>query len=94
MALKINASSLVTNHYLKLDSNGVDFAETSVGGSRHFFFRDISCILMSADSTLSFQVGKEVFSIPTKPGNEKHQTVIETLVSEVRRANGATQAGN
>jgi hypothetical protein len=89
MALKINASSLVTNHYLNVHSSGVDFAETSVGGSRHFFFRDISCILMSADSTLSFQVGKEVFSIPTKPGNKTHETVISVLVREVLRANGS-----
>jgi hypothetical protein len=89
MALKIDASSLVTRRYLDVSSDGVRFADTPVGGSRRFRFREISCILMSADSKLSFQVGREVFSIPTKPGNKKHETVVATLVSEVRRAKSA-----
>jgi hypothetical protein len=89
MALKITASSLIVSHYLDVNSDGVQFSETAIGGSRRFKFQDIRCILMSADCKLSFQVGREVFSIPTDPGNTKHQTVISTLVREVRRVNGA-----
>ena len=91
MALQISASSLVTNHYLVVESDGVKFAETAVGGARRFRFRDIECILMSPENRLSFQVGKEVFSIPTKPGDQKHQEVIATLVHEVKRASGVIE---
>jgi hypothetical protein len=90
MALKITASSLITSHYLKVQSDGVHFSETAIGGSRRFRFGDIECVLMSADSKLSFQVGNEVFSIPTKPGDKSHQKVIATLLSEIRRANNPT----
>ena len=87
MSLKISASNLFTKHYLLVRSDGVKFCEISAfGGPRHFRFADIECILLSPDHKLSFQVGKEVFSIPTNPNDAKHQTVIATLVSEVRRA--------
>jgi len=93
MALRIKASSLFTNHYLDVQSDGVRFCESALGGSRRFRFREINCILMSADSKLSFQVGKEVFSIPTNPGNKKHQAVIATLLNEVRRARSEMLSG-
>jgi hypothetical protein len=90
MALKIKANSLFVACSLKLDSEGVAFQETAaVGGTRRFAFRDIDCVLMSPDHTLSFQVGDEVFSIPTKPDNKKHQEVIDALVQCVRK--GAIQ---
>jgi hypothetical protein len=89
MTLKISASSLFKNHYLKLDSGGVKFYESAaIGGAKRFRFSEILCILMSPDNTLSFQVGQEVFSIKTNPANTKHQTVINTLNQEVQRANG------
>ncbi len=89
MTLKINAGDLLTNRYLVVDSEGVKFCETSLGGgTRRFRFSDIECILISPDHKLSFQVGNEVFSIPTKPANEKHQTVISSLVRAVASANG------
>ena len=87
MSLKISASNLLTKHFLIVRSDGVKFCEISAFGSpRHFRFADIECILLAPDQKLSFQVGKEVFSIPTDPNNAQHQTVITTLVSEVRRA--------
>jgi hypothetical protein len=46
---------------------------------------------MSADHKLSFQVGKEVFSIPTAPQNAEHQSIIATLVHEVKRAHGVAE---
>ena len=88
MTLKISASSLFKNHYLKLDSGGIKFYESAgIGGAKRFRFSDILCILMSPDNTLSFQVGREVFSIKTNPTNAKHQAVINTLIQEVQRAN-------
>jgi hypothetical protein len=90
MALKINNTSLVTNHYLVVESDGVRYCETSfAGGTRRFRFSDIECILISPSHTLSFQVGKEVFSIPTRADNAKHQETIGALVNEVRRAGEA-----
>lgn len=85
MALKISASDLVTQRYLSVDSEGVEFKETAfVGGKRRFAFREIDCVLLSAQGVLSFQVGREVFSVPTKRGDKKHQEVIDTLVRELK----------
>jgi hypothetical protein len=90
MALQINAGDLVTKRFLRVASDGVQFCETSIGGGgRHFRFADIVCILLSPENKLSFQVGDEVFTIPTKADDSKHQAVIATFVQEVRRANGA-----
>jgi len=86
MALKINASSLFSSHYLTVTSDGVKYFEGAVGiSARTFRFNQIECVLMSADNKLSFQVGREVFTIPTDPNNTKHQTVIATLVQEIQR---------
>ena len=90
MALKINAGSLLENRYLVVESDGLKFCETALtGGKRHFRFHEIGCILLSPEHKLSFQVGREVFSIQTKPNDMKHQEVIAAFVSQVRQANGA-----
>jgi hypothetical protein len=89
MALKINAGDLFTNRYLLVESDGVKFCESSLGGGvRRFRFHEIFCVLISPEHKLSFQVGQEVFTIPTKPENAKHQTVISAFLREVQRANG------
>lgn len=87
MSLKISASTLITKHYLTVDSAGVNFMEAAGFSSvRRFAFSRIECVMMSADHKLSFQVGNEVFSIPTRPENAGHQAVINTLLQEVRRS--------
>ena len=87
-SLKISASSLLKNHFLQLDSGGVKFYESSgIGGAKRFQFSEIGCVLMSPDHTLSFQVGQQVFSIPTDPNNARDQAVITALVQELRRTN-------
>jgi hypothetical protein len=86
MALRITASTLLTKHSLEVHSKGVTFNESSgFGNVRKFSFAQIELILMSPSQTLSFQVGREVFSIPTKPDNKTHQQVIQALLQEVRR---------
>ena len=91
MALKIKASDLLTNRYLLLQSDGVKFHETKfIGGTRHFRFHEILCVLLSPDNQLSFQVGQEVFTLAVKPDNKKHQAVIAALLDSVRRAHGET----
>ncbi|MEJ0090910.1 MAG: hypothetical protein WDM80_14355 [Limisphaerales bacterium] len=86
MSLKITENSLFKKHYLIVDSGGVKFYESAAfGGAKRFPFSQIKCLLMSPDHRLSFQVGNEVFSIPTKPGNTKHQATIEALLQELRR---------
>lgn len=86
MTLKITASSLFTKHFLIVDSGGVKFYDgTGFSGAKRFPFNRIECVLMASNHKLSFQVGNEVFSIPTKPGNAKHQAAINTLLQEVRR---------
>ena len=76
---------MFTRRTLDVDSNGVTFCETvAFGGVRRFRFSQVDLVLMSPEQVLSFQVGREVFSIPTRPGNKIHQQVIETLVRELR----------
>jgi hypothetical protein len=91
VTLKINAGNFVTAHYLIVESDGVKFTETSIVGAKRFRFSEIDCILMSPDHKLSFQVGKETFSIPTVPENSDHQSIIATLVHQVKRAHGVAE---
>jgi hypothetical protein len=85
MSLKITNNSLFEKHFLVVDSSGVKFYNGALLGARRFRFHQIECLLLSSNNLLSFQVGNEVFSIPTKPGNSKHTDAINFLVHEVRR---------
>jgi hypothetical protein len=84
MALKISANDLVTQRYLLVDDQGIEFKETALmGGARRFPFSAIDAVLLSPKGVLSLQVGSEVFSITTKTGDKKHQEIVETLVRAV-----------
>jgi len=84
--LKINASNLVTRHYLEISDRGVEYCETvSVGGVRRFRFDQIAAILRGVNSVLSFQVGHEIFKIPIQADNAMHRAAVARFVSEVRR---------
>jgi hypothetical protein len=87
MALKISNNSLFKRHVLSVDSGGVRFCESLfLSGTARFSFRSIECVLLSADHILSFQVGNDLYRIPTNPANPRHQEVIATLLQEVRRS--------
>lgn len=87
MGLTIKGSSLFIKRYLTVKDWGVIFMETAaLGGRRKFKFGQIDCVLMSPDNVLSFQVGQEVFQIPTKPQRAKHQQVIRQLIESVSRS--------
>ena len=87
MALRITSKTFVTNRSLEVDSAGVTYREaTAFSNVRKFGFAQIEAILMAPDHTLSFQVGREVFSIPTSPHDKSHQQTIESLLQEVRRS--------
>lgn len=80
MALKIRANSFFVNRYLKVTDTTVIFVETAAMGGRHKFRYDqIDYILMSPTNVLSFQVGREVFSIQTNPKKARHQQVIQQM---------------
>lgn len=86
MNLKIDASTLVTRHYLVISDRGVEFCETAALGSvRHFRFEQIEAVLRSVNSVLSFQVGRETFKIPIRPDNAMHSTAVARLIAEARR---------
>ena len=85
MSLKISNNSLFEKHFLSVDSDGLKFYNSGLLGSRRFRFNQIETVLLSPTNVLSFQVGNEVFSIPTKPDDQKHRNVIDFLVQEVRR---------
>jgi hypothetical protein len=83
----IRASTLTTKRYLQVDASGVTFYESSfVGGKHRFHFRDILYVLMSADSILSLQVGREVFSLQVKPSKAKHQATISALLQGIAQS--------
>lgn len=95
MSLKIRAGSAFVSQFLKVDARGVLYRETAlVGGTRRFRFDRIDYVLMSHDSVLAFQVGKEVFSIQTRPNKRKHREVIEAMLQGVRRTTGSHVAAS
>jgi hypothetical protein len=85
MSLKITNNSLLQKHFLKVDSSGLKFYDGAFLGAKSFRFNQIDSLLLSSNNTLSFQVGNQVFSIPTKAENPKHQNLINFLLHEVRR---------
>lgn len=95
MALKIDSSTVQTKHVLTVRSDGVQFVEGVVGApARSFRFSQIDCVLLSPGHRLSFQVDKEIFSIPTAPADSMHLDVIATFVSELKRSAGGGFYGN
>jgi hypothetical protein len=84
MSFEISNNSLLQKHYLTVDSSGLRFCNPALG-PRRFRFHQIESVLLSANHTLSIQVGNEVFSIPTKPDDANHMNVIDFLLQEVRR---------
>lgn len=77
MALKIRANSAFVNRYLKVTDTEVIFAETAfIGGRRKFRYDQIDYMLLSPSNVLSFQVGREVFSIQANPAKPRHAQVI------------------
>ena len=47
-------------------------------------YHQVEYVLLSNDHLLSLQVGNNVFSIPTQPGNSQHMEAINTLLNKVR----------
>jgi len=84
MSFEISNNSLLQKHFLTVDSSGLRFCNPTLG-DRRFRFHEVESVLLSTDHSLSFQVGTEVFSIPTQPGNADHMNVIDFLLQEVRR---------
>jgi len=90
MSLKISNNSLFTKHYIIVDSDGIKLFEGALSwGAKRHRFQEIECVLLAPDHKLSIQIEQVVFTIPTSPENEKHQTVIRTLVQEVQRSAAA-----
>lgn len=44
-------------------------------------YRDVHCLLLSADNELSLQVGREIFRIPFKADNPKNQEGLAALTA-------------
>lgn len=86
MAIRIVADSAFEARRATLDQKGLHYQGGPLGLTRHFAFADIVCVLRAADGSVSWQVGKEVFSLPLKAGNPQHDQFVTTLVQEVRRA--------
>ena len=89
MKLRIAHSSFAVARALTVERDGVCFQQTVfMGGKRRFAFSQVDCVLMSPNNELSFQVGDEVFTVPTKPGKRGHEAAIAALLEGVRRSVG------
>lgn len=88
MHLKISQSSFLTKSFLIVTDKGVKYCESSMFGSRRARFHQIEYVLLSPENKLSLQVGNEVFSIPVKPGNPRHQAAMDALLQNVRQSAG------
>jgi len=95
MSLKINAGSLMASRFLKVEEKGIVFCNTDFVGSKKFRFEQIDFVLLSPKSVLSFQVGKEVFSLPVQPNKKEHQEALTALLQAVKqsRVQADTQTG-
>jgi hypothetical protein len=85
MSLKINAGSLLASRYLKVQEKGIVFCNTDLFGSKKFQFEQIDFIYFSPKSVLSFQVGREVFSIPIQSHKKEHNEAMNAFVEAVKR---------
>ena len=85
MKLKIRHRSFAENRMLEVNETGVVFTEASgFSKTRKFRFDEILCVLLSPENLLSFQVGADVFTVPTKPDDLEHRAVIKALVAGAR----------
>ncbi len=86
MSLTIYASSLLEKCWLQVKPNCVVYFKSAFTGSkRQFAFDQIDAVLLSPKGLLSFQVGREVFSLQTYPSKAKHQEVIDALLDGVEK---------
>jgi hypothetical protein len=86
MGFKINASTFLAPRILKVDEKGVAFADASFGSAKKFRFDQIDCVLLSPQNLLSFQVGRDLFSLPIRPDNKKHQQAVEAFLHAVKES--------
>jgi len=85
MKLTIKANTFIEQRQLGVDAAGVYYRKTAfLGGSQYFRHQQIDCVTLSDKGMLAFQVGNEVFSIPVRPYDARHQAVIEALVRGAR----------
>ena len=88
MSFKINAGSLMASRYLKVEDKGIVFCNTDLFGAKKFRYDQIDYIYLSPKSVLSFQVGKEVFSLPIEQTKQEHQQALAAFVEAVKQTRG------
>lgn len=85
MAYQISAGDFSQGRHLSVDEQGVELQDGPLpSGRRRFRFEEIECVLLSPQGLLSFQVGREVFSIATRRDDRQHQGAIEALVRALK----------
>lgn len=89
MAMRITTSGLFESSKLEVTATGVKFTTSSLFSEKKvFLFSQIECVLLSESGLLSFQVGREVFKIQTKPNKARHTEVIDALLAGIRASTG------
>ena len=83
--LRIKSRTFATVKWIEVKETGIVWYESAVFGSKtRVAFGQIDGVLRSKD-TLSIQVKRQLYTIPYKPDNADHRTVIARLVAECRR---------
>lgn len=84
MKLKIKASSFFTSLCMEVRPAHVILYESAfIGGRRTFAYEQIDHVYLSADSKLSLQMGKEMFTIPVRRDKPLHQQTVQALLDNL-----------
>ena len=76
----------MASRFLKVEEKGIVFCDTDFVGSKKFRFDQIDFVLLSPKNVLSFQVGKEVFSLPIQPSKKEHQDTLTAFLQAVKQS--------
>ncbi|MEO7413455.1 MAG: hypothetical protein ABIZ81_08860 [Opitutaceae bacterium] len=84
----ITTGGMLSSHYLEVTFMGVRYSGAQASGTavKRCNFEKITGVLLSPAHELSFQIGKEIFRIPTKPDDPKHQAAIAALIAGLQRS--------
>lgn len=91
---RIDSSTIADGKTLFVRDTGVEFVGAVAFGSNKFPFDTIDFVYASPSTpqdggkkpVIAFQVGREVFSLPYNPKNQKHLDAVAALLEGVNRA--------
>jgi hypothetical protein len=83
--LRITHRTFATKRFLEVKEREIVWFESAVFGTKQKISFGAVDAVLRGKNTLSIQVKRKLYSIPYKPDNADHRTVIARLVAECRR---------